>query len=232
MGERGVRNAEVGSSILLRSTILPSSHDAQAAGWFRRAAEKGSALAMASLAVVLHEGIGVAKDPAQAVTWYRRASEKGYAPAMVKLGNALARGDGVALDVFSGTGTISILLSAHFRRIFGVESSPDAISDAVRNADLNQVDNCEFVQGEDNLLRYKVPDARYFMQVFCKTCGSKMPRLDPGRGIAVIPFGSLDDDPGALPSRHIYVDDMARWYEITDDLPQYEQWPSGFGPGR
>ena len=62
---------------------------------------------------------------------------------------AAPRGDGVAVDVFSGTGTIAILLSGHFRKIFGVESNPDAISDAVRNADLNQVGNCEFIQGED-----------------------------------------------------------------------------------
>ncbi len=62
---------------------------------------------------------------------------------------AAPRGNGVAVDVFSGTGTIAILLSGHFRKIFGVESNPDAISDAVRNADLNQVGNCEFIQGED-----------------------------------------------------------------------------------
>lgn len=48
-----------------------------------------------------------------------------------------------------------------------------------------------------------------------------MPHLDAGRGIAVIPFGGLDDDPGVRPSRHIYVDDMARWCEITDDLPAF-----------
>jgi 23S rRNA (uracil1939-C5)-methyltransferase len=61
---------------------------------------------------------------------------------------AAPSGQGVALDMFSGTGTIAILLSDKFRKIFGVESNPDAISDAVRNAELNQVTHCEFVQGE------------------------------------------------------------------------------------
>ena len=83
----------------------------------------------------------------------------------------------------------------------------------------------EFVQGEDNLASYKVPDAEYFTQVFCKTCGSKMPRLDPGRQIAVIPFGSLDDDPKAKPVRHIYAKYKAKWYEITDDLPVFNEGP-------
>lgn len=88
------------------------------------------------------------------------------------------------------------------------------------------MDGVEFVQGENNLAYYKVPDAEYFMQVFCKSCGSKMPRLDPGRDIAVIPFGGLDDDPGVKPARHIYVNDMAKWYEITDDIPAFNQEPA------
>jgi hypothetical protein len=88
------------------------------------------------------------------------------------------------------------------------------------------MDGVKFVQGEDNLAYYKVQDAKYFMQVFCITCGSKMPRLDPDRGIAVIPFGGLDDDPETKPERHIYVGDMAKWYEITDDLPVFNEEPT------
>lgn len=87
------------------------------------------------------------------------------------------------------------------------------------------IDGIEFITGEDNLASYKVADAEYFTQVFCKTCGSKMPRLDPGRQIAVIPFGALDDDPKARPIDHIYVDYMARWHEITDDLPVFGEMP-------
>jgi hypothetical protein len=88
------------------------------------------------------------------------------------------------------------------------------------------IDGVKYVLGEDNLAYYKVPDAKYFMQVFCKTCGSKMPRLDPERGIAVVPFGSLDDDPKARPARHIHVNNMAKWYEITDDIPVFNEEPS------
>ena len=84
-----------------------------------------------------------------------------------------------------------------------------------------------FTRGEDNLAAYKVPDAEHFTQVFCKTCGSKMPRLDPGRKISVIPFGGLDDDPRARAVDHIFVNYMAGWHEITDDLPQFEEEPVG-----
>ena len=57
-------------------------------------------------------------------------------------------GEGVALDLYCGTGTISLLLSRAARRVYGVESNPDAIANAVRNARLNGVETCEFVQGE------------------------------------------------------------------------------------
>ena len=86
-------------------------------------------------------------------------------------------------------------------------------------------DGVTFTQGEDHLTFYKVPDAKYFTQVFCKTCGSKMPRHDEGRNIVVVPFGALDDDPGVKPERHIYTDDKAGWHDITDDLPAYGQEP-------
>jgi hypothetical protein len=48
-----------------------------------------------------------------------------------------------------------------------------------------------------------------------------MPRLDPGRALAIVPMGSFDDDPGARPERHIFVDSKASWEDITDGLPRF-----------
>jgi hypothetical protein len=87
------------------------------------------------------------------------------------------------------------------------------------------VDAVELVAGAERLRSYKVPDARFFGQTFCETCGAPMPRLDHERGIALIPMGSFDDDPGTRPARHIYVGSKAPWYEITDDLPQFTEMP-------
>ena len=87
------------------------------------------------------------------------------------------------------------------------------------------VDGVRFTRGEDRLLMYKVPEAQLFTHVFCRTCGSTMPRLDRGRGLAVIPMGSLDDDPGIRPQRHIFVASKAPWYEIADSLPQHDEGP-------
>jgi hypothetical protein len=87
------------------------------------------------------------------------------------------------------------------------------------------VDGIAFTAGAERLRFYQVPDAKFFRQVFCGTCGSPMPRLDQERGIAVVPMGSLDDDPGARPTRHIYVASKAPWFEITDGLPQFAEIP-------
>lgn len=87
------------------------------------------------------------------------------------------------------------------------------------------IDGFRFVRGEERLASYKVPEAQRFMQVFCRTCGSPMPRVDPDRGIVVIPMGSLDGDPGVRPSRHIFVGSKAPWFEIADDLPQDADFP-------
>jgi hypothetical protein len=52
-----------------------------------------------------------------------------------------------------------------------------------------------------------------------------MPRRDEERGIAIIPMGGFDDDPGVRPERHIYVDSRAPWERIQDDLPQFAGAP-------
>lgn len=82
-----------------------------------------------------------------------------------------------------------------------------------------------FVSGQQNLERYKVPDARFFAQVFCRTCGSIMPKLDAERDVAVVPYGSLDVDPRTAAASHIYVAHKAAWFDVTDSLPQFREGP-------
>ena len=87
------------------------------------------------------------------------------------------------------------------------------------------LDGLRLTRGEDLLVTYGVPGARYFSQAFCLRCGSKLPRLDPERRLAIVPMGSLDDDPGMRPQAHIFVASKAPWVEITDELPRYEGAP-------
>jgi hypothetical protein len=84
-------------------------------------------------------------------------------------------------------------------------------------------DGVRFKRGEDLLVSYKIPQAQFFKQVFCRSCGSPMPNIDRDRGLTVVPMGGLDDDPGIRPQSHIFVASKAPWYEIPDDLPQFAE---------
>jgi hypothetical protein len=86
-------------------------------------------------------------------------------------------------------------------------------------------DGVRFTRGEDHVEVFKLPDARFFKHAFCRTCGSSMPRRDAERGIAIVPMGSLDDDPAFRPQSHIFVASKAAWDVIADALPCWEEAP-------
>jgi hypothetical protein len=43
-------------------------------------------------------------------------------------------------------------------------------------------------------------------------------------------MGTLVDDPTIRPTKHIFVGSKARWFTITDDLPQYLEHVAVAGP--
>ncbi len=63
-------------------------------------------------------------------------------------------------------------------------------------------------------------------RTFCRICGSTMGATEDGR-ITSVTLGTIDGDPGVQPRSHIFVGSMAPWYEIHDDLPQFDEWPPG-----
>lgn len=82
-----------------------------------------------------------------------------------------------------------------------------------------------YLRGADNLASYKPEDAKSFTHVFCRTCGSGMPRVNSENNYTTVPFGSLDDDPGKRPDDHIYVGSKVPWYDFEDNLPAFEDGP-------
>jgi 23S rRNA (uracil1939-C5)-methyltransferase len=58
------------------------------------------------------------------------------------------------LDLYSGTGAISLLLARRCRHVYGIEVAAAAVADAVRNAAANGIANCTFLSGE---VRYALP---------------------------------------------------------------------------
>ena len=71
---------------------------AEAARWYRRAAEQGNAVAQFRLGVMYDNGYGVPQDYAEAARWYRRAAEQGNAVAQFILGVICRNGRGVPQD--------------------------------------------------------------------------------------------------------------------------------------
>lgn len=71
---------------------------AEAAKWFRLAAEQGQVEAQFNLALLLAGGDGVPADPRQAAHWCRRAAEQGFPPAQDHLGLMYFEGHGVPRD--------------------------------------------------------------------------------------------------------------------------------------
>jgi TPR repeat protein len=60
--------------------------EGQALRYYKRAAERGSAVASDNVATYYAMGRGTARDKVQALAWYRQAIARGYVPAMTNLG--------------------------------------------------------------------------------------------------------------------------------------------------
>ncbi len=76
-----------------------------------------------------------------------------------------------------------------------------------------------WVRGEDLVRRFDLPEARSFATCFCTKCGSPLPHLTRSGRELVVPAGSLDDDPGLLPSLNIFLDSRAAWARPPEELP-------------
>jgi hypothetical protein len=123
---------------------------------------------------------------------------------------------GVAFEM---TGTPSGVTHCHCSRCRKVRGTAHATNLFLPLAGLR------YLRGEDLLVSYMPPGAKTFKHVFCRVCGSSMPRLDDNRQIAIVPMGSFDDDPGVRPDRHIFTESKAAWDEILDDLPAFPGAP-------
>jgi len=86
-------------------------------------------------------------------------------------------------------------------------------------------DAAEWTAGEDLIGSYKVPDAERYRTVFCKNCGSPLPRVAPDLSIAVIPAGTLDGSPEISPNGRIFCGSKAEWSCDDTELPAWAEYP-------
>ena len=81
-----------------------------------------------------------------------------------------------------------------------------------------------FDSGEGLIASFKVPSAKRFTNVFCTTCGARLPRGNPETGKVMIPAGSLDVEPGFRPQARIFVGSKAEWSCDAEALPQFAEY--------
>lgn len=64
--------------------------------------------------------------------------------------------DDIVYDLYCGIGTISLFVAPHVKKVYGVEIVNEAIEDAKYNAELNNIDNVEFMVGKAEILLPKL----------------------------------------------------------------------------
>ena len=75
-------------------------------------------------------------------------------------------------------------------------------------------------RGADQLMTYGEDNAH---DAHCQRCGSLLYSVVRDGQYVHVPLGVLEGDPRIRPTHHIFVGSKAPWFEITDDLPQYDE---------
>ncbi len=79
----------------------------------------------------------------------------------------------------------------------------------------------EIVAGADTLLIWGDDTANHTR---CGICGSLLFSVVRGGAYLHVAMGSLVDAPSIRPTEHIFVGSKAPWFEITDELPRFDEY--------
>jgi hypothetical protein len=82
-------------------------------------------------------------------------------------------------------------------------------------------DKLRVVEGGNRLLVWGDDTANHTR---CGVCGSLLYSVVRDGTYVHVAIGSLEDNPSIRPTEHIFVGSKAPWFEITDDLPQSEEY--------
>lgn len=98
-------------------------------------------------------------------SFYQTNSEQAYELYKIARDFAGLTGNELVYDLYTGTGTIANFVASQARQVIGIEYVPEAIEDAVYNAEINNIDNTVFYAGDmkdvlhqDFILKHGKPD--------------------------------------------------------------------------
>jgi len=84
-------------------------------------------------------------------------------------------------------------------------------------------DDFNFISGEENLSHYA--SSKTQTKSFCKTCGSPiMSRNTAAPENIRIRLGTIESEISEAPEAHVFVASKANWENISDNLPQYDEY--------
>lgn len=79
-------------------------------------------------------------------------------------------------------------------------------------------------EGEEAISSYESSPGK--RRYFCSNCGSAIyTMLDSDKSTYRLRVGGLENAPGVNVRKHIFVAEKVSWYNIADDLPQFDGWP-------
>ena len=79
----------------------------------------------------------------------------------------------------------------------------------------------EILEGGETLLVWGDDEGNHTR---CGNCGSLLYSVVRDGAYVHVAMGSLVDEPTIRPTEHIFVGSKAPWFEITDELPQSEEY--------
>ena len=119
---------------------------------------------------------------------------------------------------FELNGPINDIVFCHCSECRRVQGSAFATNGNVARS------NFVYVAGEDLLTAFESSPGK--TKYFCSKCGSPMLSTNaqfPDN--ARVRLGTIQTDITERPACHIFVESKANWDNITDDLPQYSEFP-------
>lgn len=119
---------------------------------------------------------------------------------------------------FTITGKISHIVYCHCSQCRKVQGSAYATNGIVHESDFT------VIQGETSLTEYKTVTGQ--SKFFCRHCGSPIMSTNKAKpGDIRVRLGTIESEITERPECHIFVASKANWDEITDELPQYPEYP-------
>ena len=82
-----------------------------------------------------------------------------------------------------------------------------------------------WLRGEARVTTYDAPlrsAPPAYRHVFCGVCGSPLPISLAGEDLVEIPAALLDEDSGSKPEYHMFIQQKAPWFEISDSRKQFD----------